>query len=247
MSPREVPPLQVEQLALGELPPAREAELRARLADADARVAALRADDREVLAAHPPARVAAEVARRARPRPRRALWLAAPALAAAAAVLVLRTGPEDPVPEDMSGETRIKGEPRLLLHRQAGDAALPLPAGSEVRAGDVLQISYVAAGAAHGVVLSLDGDGVVTLHAPVAGGTTALRQGGAVPLPQAYELDDAAGFERFVLVSAASPIEPEVALAAARRLAGAADADRAPLPLPPAWRQSSILVKKVPR
>lgn len=248
MSERDVPPLAREQLALGELPPERAAEVRARLADADAEVAAIKADDAKILADYPVARVAAEIRRRAQPRRSRPwAWVAAPALAAAAVVLFVRTGPEVPDPPDTG--VRIKGlQPHLVLHRQQGDAVQPLAAPAEARAGDVLQVSYVAAGAAHGIVLSIDGGGVVTLHHPRAEhGGTALRQDGAVRLPQAYELDAAPGFERFVFVTAAAPIDPALALAAAREVATTPDAATVPLGLPAGWQQSSFLVKKVDR
>lgn len=248
MTERPVSRLAREQLALGELSPERAAEVRARLGDADAEVAAIKADDTQILADYPVARVAAEIRRRAAPRPaRRLLWIAAPTLAAAAVILIVWSGPEEHAPVDMG--IRVKGlQPRLVLHRQQGDAVVPLSEPAEARARDVLQVSYIAAGAAHGVVLSLDGSGVVTLHHPRAdGGDTALRQDGAIRLPQAYELDDAPGFERFVFVTAAAPIDPALALAAARAVAAARDPSTAPLTLPPTWQQSSFLVKKVAR
>lgn len=259
---RDVPALHLEQLALGELSPAQRDAVLARLGDAaELRVAALRAADAEILAAHPPKRVAAEIERRAAPRPRpaRALWLGAPALLAAAA-LALVLWPEgqvridEPAAEPATfvraepGETRIKGlEPRLVLHRQEGERAALLEAPAKARARDVLQVSYVAGGAAHGVVVSLDGGGVVTLHHPQrASDSTALAQDGAIRLPQSYELDDAPGFERFVFVTADAELSPASVVAAARSVAATKDAAARPLALPAGWRQTSFLVEKLP-
>lgn len=255
---RPVPDLHREQLALGELAPERREALLARPETA-AELAALRAADAEILAEHPPARVLAEVRRRAAAAaPRRSpwtLWLVPTLAAAAVAALVL--WPAEDVPKDSlvasrpapadPGETRIKGlEPHLLVHRQEGERAVPLSEPAQARAHDRLQLSYVAAGARHGVVLSLDGDGVVTLHAPTSpAGSTALQQDGAVALPQSYELDAAPGFERFILVTAAGPIDVARVERAARALAGAPEAERAPLELPPGWQQRSFLVRKV--
>lgn len=252
--------LRREQLALGELPAAERDALRARHGAAlDAELAALREDDAAILAAHPPAKIRAEVERRvaaARPAPRRLVWFGAPALAAAAVVLLVVARPGDApapgpaaetfVPAADPGGTRIKGlQPHLVVHRQDGEAAAPLAHDAEVRAGDVLQVSYVAAGAAHGVIVSLDGGGVVTLHFPEdAAGSTALQQAGAVRLDQAYELDDAPGFERFVLVTAAEALDPTRVLAAAEDLSHAPDAAARPLALPPGWQQSTFLVRK---
>jgi hypothetical protein len=261
----ENPSLQLERLALGELSASEQAALRARLGDtADARLAELRASDAEILAAHPPGRVRAEVLRRSAERRRRPalLWLATPLAAAAAAALVL--WPTPPVEDEHDaliaeaepvyvttvaadpGETRAKGlEPHLVLHRQEGERAVPLEQPAEARAHDRLQISYVAAGASHGVVLSIDGGGTVTLHYPVGAASTALEQDGAVPLPQSYELDAAPRFERFVLVSADVPLDPAQVLAAARTLATSPAAASDPLPLPSRYRQRSFLLRKV--
>ena len=255
-----LPRLHLEQLALGELPAAARAAALARLAGAAEReLAALRAGDAEVLAAYPPAAVAAEVRRRAAGRriaarsPRR---YGLPAVAAAAVVVIVAwpegqvQGPRGaPEPAADPGDTRVKGlRPYLVLHRQVGDGVEPLRAPTRAVAEDVLQVSYVAAGAAHGVIASLDGRGVVTLHFPAGeADSTALRQAGPVRLAQAFELDDAPGFERFVFVTAAEPLAPARVLAALRALAGAPDAATRPLPAPASWQQHSFLVTKVPR
>lgn len=260
----KVPALQLERLALGELTEAQRAAVVARLGAAtEAELAALSASDAEIRAAHPPAQVAAEVRRRAalrRSPARRAVWYGLPAVAAAAVVIVM-IWPEGQVevprapdevrapPGDAKGDTRVKGlEPHLVLHRQVGETTELLQEPARASAEDVLQVSYVAGEATHGVIASLDGGGVVTLHFPAApGGSTALQAGGAVRLSQSYELDDAPGFERFVFVTAVGPVDPERVQDALRGLAGAADAETRGLALPADWQQRSFLVRKVPR
>ncbi|MDD9935579.1 MAG: hypothetical protein OXT09_18355, partial [Myxococcales bacterium] len=59
--------------------------------------------------------------------------------------------------------TRIKGGARLFAFRKRGARVDPLLPGATARAGDLLQLGYDAGGRAHGVLLSLDGRGVVTL------------------------------------------------------------------------------------
>ena len=246
--------LQLEQIAAGE---------RVGVADVAA-LAALRASNAQILADYPPPRVAAEVHRRVALREaevrraaqrRRVVWFGLPTVAAAAVVIVaLRPGapdvvpPGSPVVEDMSdaSDTRIKGlAPHLKIHRQRGDGAELLRAPARARAGDVLQVSYVAAGATDGVVVSLDGAGVATLHYPASPtGSTALQQGGAIRLGRAYELDAAPTFERFMFVTANGPIDPPQVLAAAEALARQPDADSRSLGLPASWTQSSFLILK---
>lgn len=254
---RKPPELHLEQLALGELPEPQRTALLQR-PDTDARLSALSEDNAQILAAHPPALVAAALRRRRdrRPAPARTLWLAAPTLAAAA-VAAFVLWPAEDVPKDSlvasrvrppdPGETRIKGlEPHLLVHRQEGERTVPLAEPAQARAHDRLQLSYVAAGAAHGVVLSIDGSGVVTLHAPTGvDGSTALVQDGAVTLPQSYELDAAPGFERFIFITAPGPIDVARVESAAQALARSPDAALAPLPLPPDHAQRSFLIRKV--
>ncbi len=237
----------VERLHRGDLSPAEAAELHARL-DADrepGRLDALAHDDAEILRAHPPGAVAAEIRRRARlaaaPRARRRLLLAAvPVAAAAAALVVLRLPP--PAAED---GTRAKGlSPHLVVHRHGARAeAEALARAARVRAGDVLQLSYVSAGRRYGVVVSVDGRGVVTRHGPGDGAAAAqLGDGGAVPLDHAYRLDDAPSFERFFLVTGDSPFPVQPVLDALRRLAAVGRArDGAPaLPARLAWSDFSV-------
>ncbi len=270
MNQRRVPDLVIEKLALGELTPAEARAVEERLAAegegaAERRLAALRDDDAAILAAHPPARAAAVIERRladARARRRPRLWLAAPLVAAAALLLWVRlgddgAGPIDPTRASAGADAdadaiRLKGqEPHLVLHRRGAGAPERLAEGAAVAPGDVLQVSYVAAGRRRGVVLSIDGRGVVTLHHPDREGAAAdLVQEGAVPLDHAYELDDAPDFERFVFVTAAAPgahLDVGEVLAAARAVAGGPSASRAPLALAAGLEERSFLVQKTGR
>jgi hypothetical protein len=211
-----VPEWLLERLAAGDLAPARAAALGERLAreaGGAARLARLRAENDETLAAHPPAEIAAAVRRKAaadaaaRDRRRRAMRVGGLAMmlagATATAALVLRPGVD---PDE--GE-RVKGlAPALHVYRKAGTGIERLRDGAPARAGDELQIAYVAAGKRFGAVVSLDGAGKVTLHLPPGGDRAApLRQGGEVSLPAAYQLDAAPRFERFLLVAGPDPFD----------------------------------------
>jgi hypothetical protein len=245
----------VELAALGEVPAQPAGEEAAALA---AEVAALQRDDQEILAALPAEAVAREVARRAaaaappppRRRPARTIALSAAACAAAATLVVVvsrpggdRDGDQAPAEE----VTRAKGTARLLLHRKRGETIEPLErTGATAIAGDSIQISYLAGSARHGVILSLDGAGLVTLHFPAAEpASTRLAPDGPIPLPHSYQLDDAPAFERFFFVTAAGPIDVKAVSAAARRLArDPARAAQGDLLLPPHMSQQSFLLHK---
>ena len=152
---------------------------------------------------------AAEADRRAaaaRPR-RRAGWLLGiPTLVVGAAALLLWLRP-GPAPTDDGGD-RPKGPARLHVYRKAAKGVERLPDGAAVRAGDELQLAYVASGHRFGAVVSLDGAGRVTFHLPEGGGrAVSLRASGEVTLPQSYQLDAAPRFERFLLVTGDVPFD----------------------------------------
>lgn len=223
-----VPDLLVEQLALGELPEAQAQTVRARLeADADPRLKQLEASNTEILDAHPPEVVARRIqARLDALEPESSggfawpVWGAAAGLAVAAAALLVWTigpGSEGPPPASEprvavatppAGE-RMKGDAAIVLERKLGTRAEALLAKSKVSPGDTLQVSYRAGGWSHGVLVSLDGAGAVTLHFPdTPGESTALQADGTAVL-HAFELDDAPGFERFLFFTANRPLDPD--------------------------------------
>jgi len=253
--------------------------IRAQGHDPDQLLTTLRASDEAILAAHSPQRAAAVIERRladAKNKRRSAWWMAAPAVAATAVILLLIRspgGPDDPSGESLpslseltsgaatagaeeptSDGIRLKGaESRLVLHRQlkgSDDQAERLREGQAVAEGDVLQVSYIAAGASHGVIVSIDGRGITTLHYPPPQDpptSTRLTQGAAIPLSSAYELDDAPSFERFFFVTSEgpAPLNAEVVTRAAESLAASPKAARsAPLALPPELSQRAFLLEK---
>lgn len=231
-------PLHLEQQRFGERP--------ARLEDSAA-VAALAADDARVLERLPPSTMAARIrADLERPDPAsstpsafwRRAWLAvAPAVAAAAVVSVVVLRPPTALDERLKGLT-----PALDVHVAAPSGPRALRGDDVLGQGDVVQVRIRGAGAGHGVVVSLDGNGAVTRHFP-DGAQTALPAGTA-SLPFSFELDDAPGFERFVLVTADGPIDVEQVLKAARSVATGERPETAPLPLPAGLRQSDVLLRK---
>jgi hypothetical protein len=239
----------VERLHQGDLPPDQASAVQARLADEGGldRLEALAGDDARFAEAHPPGPAVGEIRRRAaaragtRPRPRRLFLVAVPLAAAAAAVLALR------LPGGGDDDFRLKGSaPRLAIHRQAAGAdPEALARGAHVRAGDVLQLSVVSAGRPYGVVVSVDGRGVVTRHGPGEGPFAAtLPPQGAVPLDHSYRLDDAPAFERFFLVTGSAPFPTEPVLDAVRRLAAEGRARSGAPALPPGLAWSDFVLEK---
>ncbi len=87
------------------------------------------------------------------------------------------------VPRDTE---RPKGATHLVLYRQTATAAERLRDGASARAGDTLQVAYVAGPRDYGAIVSVDGRTSTTVHF-----SDVLSHKGEVALPQAYTLDDA--------------------------------------------------------
>lgn len=197
---------------------------------------------------------------------RRTRWIVGALAAAAAALLLWALGERDgPSPADDDddrdlvavadtrapaddagatgpGQVRHKGVARLLVHRQGQEE--PLSAGATVRPGELLQLSYATGSQAHGVIVSLDGAGVATLHwPPLPSDPTALSPG-VVRLDHAYELDEAPSFERFFFVTADDPIDPNAVLQAARALGRSDAPTTSALTLPEGTSQISLVLRK---
>ncbi|HEY5952035.1 MAG TPA: hypothetical protein VIV40_41345 [Kofleriaceae bacterium] len=257
----------VERAALDEVAPvSRDRVDRADPRELAERIAAVRADNLAELEAHPAGPALAIIERRAaaesnrlvaRRRRQRLGWLGVLSTAAAAAVVLVLVI-HRPATEQPAGETgssfddgeRVKGTARLLAFRQVGDRAERLEQDALVQAGDLIQLRYNAGGQRYGMIASVDGAGVVTLHFPFSDKlppeATALA---AKPtaLPHAYELDAAPSFERFFFITADAPIDVQHSLAALRSFAARADSATASLELVAGVHQWSLRLRKPER
>ncbi len=156
--------------------------------------------------------------------------IVSPALAAAIILLFIispsRNGiiPGNDIP---IGGTRIKGSHsldmkkiNLLVYRQINDEAEKLEEGVTANAGDLLQLAYTVPEEKYGVILSIDGNGVTTLHFPEQpGASTRLEKKKKILLKNSYELDDAPGFERFIFITSAQAIDVDSVMQGAKKLA----------------------------
>lgn len=245
---RRIPDYLLERAAAGDLP-GEGLDTLADPLDVRERLAALARDDAATLARLPASEFAARVVARAGPprTPHRRMLLPAAAFAAAALAWVVVPRPDPSrAGAELPDVTRAKGlAPHLIVHRATGSGVEELVPGASARAGDLLQLGYVAADTRFGVILSIDGRGNVTRHwpeaGPDAGALTAQRE---VLLPEAFRLDDAPGFERFFLVTADAPFPVERALRAARALVARPDARSAPLLLDGRPAASTLIRKE---
>ena len=118
--------------------------------------------------------------------------------------------------------TRIKGmEPGISIHRKTGSSIDELKDMTKASQGDLLQIGYISTGEyTHGVILSIDGRGSVTLHYPESeSGDTLIKVNRKVMLKRAYELDDSPDYEKFILIISEKPIDVKSVIEKAKILA----------------------------
>jgi hypothetical protein len=264
MSKREktVPELWLEQAALGELSDASRLALEARIEpdELSRQRTALQQANEQTLRELPSHRLVDAIkrrAQRAKRQDRTHQWMsvagsAATALSLAALLVVVYDDYSQVPPSADRGEhgleeTRIKGlSPHLVVYRKRGDVVERLADGAKAHAGDELQLAYVAARRAHGVVVSIDGAGAVTMHLSLSGSSAALSMPRETLLAESYRLDAAPAFERFFLVTSGHVFDALQVERAARDLAAdRTHARSGVLSLPAGLQQTAFTVIKV--
>jgi len=169
---------------------------------------------------------------------------------------ILKQKPGIVQPDGEHDVTLIKGIPKvdlsvtqLLVYRKIQGKVEILSDGDKAKAGDLLQLAYVATEETketHGMILSVDGRGVITLHYPESKDkSTQLELNKQFSLPNAIELDDAPGFERFVFLTSGSPIDVEAVLTSLKNtIRDPEQVKKRNLDLPENLNQYSILILK---
>jgi hypothetical protein len=262
---KEICDLVLEQFLLGELSENDRARIR-NMAASDPgislRLREMEGSNRDFLNRFPTGRAVPEIesrfARRHLFSLRKLLLVFSPALAAAILFLVFlhpgrEAGTRDTHPVIPDDEILVKGSPlvdlnktQLLVYRLHNQRIELLGNWQSAKFGDLLQLVYVSAGESYGMIFSIDGRGGVSLHFPRDEyGSTALVRHQKNALPEAIELDDAPGFERFFFLTSDFPIDVPRLLKLAgdfsRNFQKAGQAEFTP---PNGIRQYSIVIKK---
>jgi hypothetical protein len=179
-------------------------------------------------------------------RPRRWVWLAAPALAALCVILALRLR-QPPVPE-----LAIKGDASWEVFANRAGRVFAVHDGTRLAEGDRIRFAIVPGGARYLLVASVDGGGGVTMYYPYNGVQSVSitdgegGDGGRIEPPGSIVLDAAPGPERIyaMLSDVALPVELVTTLLQAVA-GGGADAIRATRTLPlPVRAQLSLVFEK---
>lgn len=222
-----IPEWKLERYLLGELSP-HEAEEISKLSKSDdilrMRIQTLQKSNAEFLKAHPAEHVFRDMVYSQRKTgSARGLQIAAmiTVLLGIMAVAYLKFQPTEIMNGvDEVGSTsgtevasvRIKGLPsRFEVWKKTGDSAIQMQDKDFVIAGDELQIRYAVAEKCFGLLFSMDGNGIVTIHIGQDNNAVELAPQGIKFLPTAYKLDNAPYFEKFFFLTAgeAFSIAPE--------------------------------------
>ncbi|MDR2553853.1 MAG: hypothetical protein LBC64_00360 [Fibromonadaceae bacterium] len=198
-----IPNWKLERYLLGELPEREMAELKTlenKNIEFCSQLALLRNSNEELLAEYP-AKEFAEKTQAAR-------WLMP--LSACAGLLIAATVLINIFPDENNyaqnavineDGTRVKGlKTDLEIWRKTTDSVEKLSNESEAKAGDLLQMRYIAEEKCYGVLLSIDGNKVLTIHLSGKNGRAKeLEAGRIISLENSYELDNAPKSETFYL------------------------------------------------
>lgn len=265
MKNRRIKAWELERYLLGELPNSRIEEIKKLVQEnpeIKKDIERIKQSNQNILKQYPPESLMPKILRlyeeekhrekikqRTRPITLKRLLYASPVLATALVILFVVFHNSGTISHD----TRIKGteeidmtKPQIIMYKKNNDKVELVKSGDQARAGDLLQIAYVPAGKTYGVILSIDGNGVVTLHYPENKNDPAiLSQEKKYLLGIAYELDDAPEFECFFFITAMEEINVEEILERAAALADSPDsAKKKSLELPETFSQFSLLLIK---
>jgi hypothetical protein len=104
--------------------------------------------------------------------------------------------------------TRIKGmQASLEVWKKTGDSAVQMVNLGEAREGDEIQLRYRVPQKCFGMLISMDGNGTITMHMGEGNKSVELEPGKMTTLPFAYKLDNAPKFEKFFLFTSQNSFE----------------------------------------
>ena len=154
-------------------------------------------------------------------RARRWPWLALPALAVLA-LLVVRWPRPDPLPE-----LAIKGDPSLQVYAHRDGNTFSVRDGAELAPGDRIRFVVFPAGARYVLVASVDGSSAATIYYPYGGDHSAAVEADRVEPNESIVLDAAPGPERLYALLSDRPLAASLVIARLREVAaGGANAIR---------------------
>jgi len=261
MSVEKIPDVWLERYLLNELAPGKKQRVKQALASDPAvlqRLEELRRSNEELLREYPPDEVRTRISDRIQGEAgaKRRLGVSRLFLSPVGVALVSVTlisafclhyfWRVEQTSEVATEGVRLKGDQlRLLVFRKTAEGVEELRDGTKVAITDVIQLSYYSAEQKYGTILSLDGRGVITQHLPERGTQAAeLIKGRTIPLPAAFQLDDAPRGEAFFFIAANQQFALQPVLDAMARESADWSQPKRRLALPARYQQSSVVLQK---
>ena len=93
---------------------------------------------------------------------------------------------------------------------KTGDSAVQMQNLDAASEGDEIQLRYSVPEKCYGLLFSMDGNGVITMHMGDNNRAIALEPGKMTTLPFAYKLDNAPKFEKFFLLTSKADFAVDV-------------------------------------
>lgn len=265
----------LERFLLGELPEEESVEIQKKIEDDSSlqtKIEEMESSNREILTRYLPSNVQAQIENRMEETQnlpllsllkhqisskRQIIYISSALISVVLLIVLIQPGGKDKIgtfPFDPASDTStVKGfseidlsSTQLLVFRKSRDSVDILHDGNRAKAGDLLQLAYIAAHKKYGTILSLDARGNITLHFPPSlSDPTDLETNKKAFLPNAIELDDAPDFERFLFITSDSPIDVAHVLRQAKKLTSdPVQAEKGQLDLPHDFNQYSVLIIK---
>lgn len=220
---KHVPEIYLEQLYLNEL----SAQKAKTLTNTESVLNRIELSNKEILEQYPPSFMRESIIRKlnintekkSKKQDFRFYILRAVPIAAALVILTLNLS-QLYTTQEPNNIIRSKGlNPELSIYIEKNNSPAELFDNDFVFESDLIQLTYNAAGNKYGVIFSLDGRGVITLHYPEDKSSTPfIDPNGSHALPFSYELDDAPEFERFFFVSSKQEFDINTILKSAEDL-----------------------------
>jgi hypothetical protein len=252
---KHVPQIYLEQLHLNELSPERVKSMNESSSEKlDKDMKSIELSNKEILEQYPPAFIKERIIRRMDSENKtdsvksfyRSNILKFAPIAAALVILTINLAGLRNT-QQVDDIIRSKGlTPELSVYIDENNSPEELFNNDFVSESDLIQLTYNAAGNRYGIIFSIDGRGVLTLHYPEDKNITPLIDpNGSHALPFSYELDDAPGFERFFFVSSKNEFDIDTVLDSAESVIqyGSA-ATLETLELTTGFDQQTIILKK---
>ncbi|MCK5673730.1 MAG: hypothetical protein KAH95_10145 [Spirochaetales bacterium] len=249
---KHVPEIYLEQLYLKELSPQKAGSIDT--AETVNQLKGIELSNKEIIEQYPPSFIKEGIIRKlnnttekqVKKQDFRFYMLRAVPIAAALVILTLNLSQlyKTQTPNEI---IRSKGlTPELSIYIDKNNSPFELFNNDFVSTSDLIQMTYNAAGNKYGVIFSIDGRGVITLHYPEdKNSTPIIDPNGIHALPFSYELDDAPEFERFFFVSSKQEFDISTILKSAENILNYSNPETIEkLNLSVEFDQKTIILKK---